>query len=463
MHLISVTNCKLHGSYSCRDIEFNNGKNISVGSLYSMKQREVTASYNEVPLELKKLTRGKSVCDQMTIVQEVVGKKNIPYMVLNGPQAGIIVTVEPAMVAYSRVGSVSVLFLDFADSRLLPQKLGITSMEETTFKALFIGVRNGKFTVPLFIALVDKMTTVMTGAVLDHIHQHMVTLKYGLPSPPVVVIDGALTLLQSIVDAYTPYKDTRRYMVDTMKSLFDEFRCGIVTNLMGMPPTPIILRCYFHFKHQILRHFRTKAFKCSPEIRNTYKLLAELIFDSFYCGRNIEEMIGTMVSVYSLLQCKTIRVNRKAGTSEVDWDVDLACLSHICWEDDDLKGYMEKKIIRGRSVTDLTAIFAVCIEKGDDDKHSLVFDATNAKEENIRLQQKYNRTATQTEIERIHRRRKVKVDAVVSPDSGSDVIVELIPNGFFNEAIATYFLDHVFKWWLLICESAKTARYPSYK
>ena len=51
-----------------------------------MKQREVTASYHEVPLELKKLTRGKSVCDQMTIVQEVVGKKNIPYMVLDfGP------------------------------------------------------------------------------------------------------------------------------------------------------------------------------------------------------------------------------------------------------------------------------------------------------------------------------------------------------------------------------------------
>lgn len=446
--------------YTCRDHSVMIGNEISVHALYSIKKRDVKPSHMGVRLHLKKMTTGRSVSEAMDIVYSVY-KDHIPYMALNGPLTGIVLAVDSALLCYSKVGPESVLVLDYGDSRLGPQQLSSSPLEgETKFKALYIGVRYGTLSVQLFMGLVAFMTTAMTDTVIHSIHAQMAKKKYPIPSPPVVVMDGALTLLQSVILEFTPYKETSDYMVLTMRSIFDEFHTGAVTNpLVLSKPCTFILRCYFHFKQQIIRHFRSsKTFKCPSELRKKYQLLSELLFDSFYCGRTIKEVIGTMVSIYSLLRSKTICVMRGEATWKVNWDINSECLAHICWGDKDVQKHVEDTIIQGRSVAELTTLFAVSIENNDDGEPQLLFDASTAKQENINLQIRYNKTATINKIEQTHRRHKVRFPVVGfkegEVESGADV-----ENSFYSEAIADYFLQHVFKWWLLICEAAKRERY----
>jgi hypothetical protein len=455
-----VTNFHIHilFIYIFRDHSIVKGDEISIQSLYALNKREVKPSYMGTKLHLKSKTTGKSVPDAMDIVYSVYDH-SIPYLALSGPNIGVVVAVEAALHAFSSLGNESVLFLDYADAKLRPQKLSRGPLGvETSFKALFIGIRNGNLSAHLFMGLVASMTTSMTEQVFNSIHQQMTNKNYVIPSPPVVVIDGALTLLQTVIHMYTPYKEMGDYMICSMKGLFDEFHTDIVTNpLVKDKNYTFILRCYFNFKHQILRHFKSsKSFKCPPEVRRKYQLLSELLFDSFYCGRTIEEMIATMVSMYSLLRSKTIRVVRGEGPWRVDWEIDLECLHEICWKDDDLNRHMKEHFIGGRSAPQLTSLFVVSIENIEDGGFHLVFDAATAKDENKKYQRRYNKTATDAKITDTHRRHKVKFP-VVGLDESSVLEAE-VENSIYSEATAQYFLLHVFKWWLLICEAAKEER-----
>jgi hypothetical protein len=458
-----------------RDHYHAKGKPVTVNIISSIKKREVTASYMNQTLPFKKMTTGKHVHEAMSILYDNVGSDCIPYMALAGSQIGVVLAVPEALEAYSIHGGHSILVLDHADSKLRSQRLSLSDVnKKTKFKALYIGMRTGDLTVNLFIGLVDLMSAQMTTVVVDSIHQRMLNKKYSVPHPPVIVIDGALGLLESVVAAYTPYKVTADYMILTMKGLFNKFRPEIVNNpLVYGKPSTCILRCYFHFKHQIFRYFRSaKKFACVAGMRKQMEHLAELIFDSFYCGSSINEVFGTMVAVYSLLRAENIQLCISMGEETVVYPIDIECLEVICWNDGPLQSHI-LEYVKNKSLAQLTPLFTVRVEKFAEDTSQddisdatlvdyMVFDATRAKDLNKVLQRRYNKRKSEAHIANTHRRGTVKlpfVRPVLDSAPGSADLSEIsIPNCFYNLAMAKYFVEHVFKWWVLICEAAKKER-----